>query len=250
MSIEAVASRISTIESHIASLSQGFATGGPMGTAMTTPAAATTTHRATTLATQPATASVTSFDTALNAARAAIPATTPATTPAQPTAPVTQPQPAPPNAGNALGERIVDAARDWIGVPYKWGGNTTAGVDCSGLVKNVLSEFGISMPRVARQQMHEGRAVPSLKDAQAGDLLVFNNGTHIGIYVGDGKMIDAPYAGRNVTMRDVYEKPTAIRRVIPDASEATNTQGVTMSADQKASVAAQRAALDLAGVNV
>ncbi|WP_051196553.1 C40 family peptidase [Jonesia quinghaiensis] len=240
MPIEAVATRIGAIESQIASLPRGYASGGTMGSAVTTaPVAATaTTTQGTSLAVgqQSATASSTGFEAALNAARSTEPTTPPQATPAQ--------------GDTALGTRIVDAARDWIGVPYKWGGNTTAGVDCSGLVKNVLAEFGISMPRVARQQMHEGRAVGSLKDAQAGDLLVFNNGTHIGIYVGDGKMIDAPYAGRNVTLRDVYEKPTAIRRVIPDASEVANTQGVAMSADQKASVAAQRAALDLAGVNV
>lgn len=117
--------------------------------------------------------------------------------------------------GSALGDRVIDEAKTWLGVPYKWGGNTRAGVDCSGFTKNVMAKFGVDLPRVARQQMTQGTEVPSLAQAQKGDLVVFNNGTHIGIYVGDGKMIDAPQPGRNVQIRDVYETPTTIRRVLP-----------------------------------
>lgn len=88
-----------------------------------------------------------------------------------------------------------------------------AGVDCSGLVKNVLSEFGIKMPRVAKDQMKMGTEVASLDQARPGDLVVFNNGTHIGIYAGEGKMVDAPQPGYRVQFRDVYETPTSIRRI-------------------------------------
>jgi len=114
---------------------------------------------------------------------------------------------------NSVGQRIVDEAKTWLGVPYVWGGNTRKGVDCSGLVKNVMATFGVSMPRTAHEQMLKGESVPSLSQARPGDLVVFKGGKHIGIYVGDGKMIDAPKPGGHVNLRDVFETPTAIRRV-------------------------------------
>lgn len=127
--------------------------------------------------------------------------------------------------GEPTGADLVTEARKYIGVPYVWGGATASGLDCSGLVKLSLSNLGVDIKRVARQQMTEGEPVASLDEALPGDLVVFNNGTHIGIYVGDGRMIDAPYPGRTVTERDVYETPTAIRRVLP-AQSATSTAQV------------------------
>lgn len=133
------------------------------------------------------------------------------------------------DGSNLLAQQVLDKAREWIGTPYKWGGNTKDGVDCSGLVKEVLAEFGIDMPRVARQQMNEGTKVDSLEDAKPGDLLVFNNGTHIGFYVGNGKMIDAPIAGDHVRERAIYETPTQIRRVIPEIGNTDSTEQTSLA---------------------
>ena len=132
----------------------------------------------------------------------------------------TAPVAAPAAAGGPTGADLVAEARKYTGVPYAWGGSSAQGLDCSGLVKLSLSALGVDMPRVARQQMTQGTPVASLAEAQPGDLLVFDGGSHIGIYLGEGRMIDAPKPGDHVRERDVYETPTAIRRVLPTAAEA------------------------------
>lgn len=119
------------------------------------------------------------------------------------------------------GQGLVDAAQKYIGVPYVWGGtNPATGLDCSGFVQRAMADIGVSVPRVAKDQGRLGTAVSSLAVAEPGDLLVFGGGSHIGIYVGDGTMIDEPKPGKSVSVRDVFETPTAIRRVLPTASAA------------------------------
>ena len=130
---------------------------------------------------------------------------------------------APAAPGVPTGEDLVAQARSYLGVPYVWGGTSASGLDCSGLVQLSLKNLGVDITRTARQQMHEGEAVASLADAKPGDLIVFNGGTHIGIYSGDGMMIDAPKPGRTVTEREVYETPTAIRRVLASGEAAAAT---------------------------
>ncbi|QTE29874.1 C40 family peptidase [Pengzhenrongella sicca] len=133
----------------------------------------------------------------------------------------------------ATGASLVAAAGKYVGVPYVWGGEDPAtGLDCSGLVQRAMADLGIDVPRVAKDQAKLGTAVASLDEAKAGDLLVFDGGSHIGIYVGDGRMIDAPKPGKSVAVRDVFETPTAIRRVLPEASAPTaDTSTVTTTAD-------------------
>lgn len=120
------------------------------------------------------------------------------------------------------GQDLVEAAKKYLGTPYVWGGESLAegGLDCSGLVLRSLADLGITsgVPRVARDQATLGEAVPSLDQALPGDLIVLNGGKHIGIYVGDGQMIDSPKPGKSVTVRAVYAEPTTIRRVLPQAS--------------------------------
>jgi peptidoglycan DL-endopeptidase CwlO len=120
--------------------------------------------------------------------------------------------------GTATGNAVVAEARKHLGTPYVWGGtNPKTGLDCSGLVQLVYEKFGIDLPRVSYLQAREGKAVSSLNEARPGDLLAFNSPvSHIGIYIGNGKMIHAPRPGTEVRIEDVYEKPTAIRRVLPD----------------------------------
>ena len=160
-------------------------------------------------------------------------------------------------AGTATGQGLVASAEKYIGVPYVWGGETLSegGLDCSGLVLRSMADIGVTgIPRVASDQMRIGTAVPSLAQALPGDLLVFEGGAHIAIYVGDGKMIDAPKPGKSVAIRAVFAEPTAIRRVLPQApttaTATTATATATSAASTElaaalASATAQRTALDL-----
>jgi cell wall-associated NlpC family hydrolase len=144
----------------------------------------------------------------------------------------------------ATGPSLVAAAQKYIGTPYVWGGESLSegGLDCSGLVQRSLADIGVTgIPRTAREQMTLGTAVPNLDQALPGDLLVFNGGSHIAIYVGDGKMIDAPKPGKHVSVRDVYETPSAIRRVLPQETATPASNRVTAAT---ATAGAQRAALD------
>jgi cell wall-associated NlpC family hydrolase len=120
----------------------------------------------------------------------------------------------------ADGLAVVEEARKYLGVPYLWGGtDPEKGLDCSGLVQLVYKKFGIDLPRVSYEQATAGRPVSSLSEARPGDLLAFDSPVdHIAIYVGGGKMIEAPRTGLDVRVVDVYETPTAIRRVLPDQS--------------------------------
>jgi soluble lytic murein transglycosylase-like protein len=124
------------------------------------------------------------------------------------------------STGSATGAAVVAAAKKYIGVPYVFGGtNPATGLDCSGLVQRAYKDLGIELPRIAADQAKVGTAVNGLANAKPGDLLAFNSPVdHIAIYVGGGKMIAAPQPGENVKIQDVYQKPSAIRRVIPDAA--------------------------------
>ncbi|MEV8178934.1 C40 family peptidase [Cellulosimicrobium funkei] len=140
-----------------------------------------------------------------------------AVVPAAPTAPVgsaTAPDGA---TDGAAGRSVVETARQYLGVPYVWGGESLGegGLDCSGLVQLVYSAHGVDLPRVARDQMRQGTEVGSLAEARPGDLVVQRGGKHIGIYLGDGQMIHAPKPGRTVEITDVTDASvTTVRRVI------------------------------------
>src|SRR5439155_18311558 len=86
------------------------------------------------------------------------------------------------------GDAVVADARKYLGLPYVFGSNDPSrGLDCSGLVQRVYADLGVQLPRVAADQAKVGQAVPSLADAQPGDLLAFNTPvSHIAIYAGDG----------------------------------------------------------------
>lgn len=90
---------------------------------------------------------------------------------------------------------IISTAKEFIGVPYVWGGTTPAGFDCSGFTRYVFASQGITLPRVSRDQYGVGTAV-SFNNLIQGDLVFFNLTSrslvsHVGIYIGDGQFISA-----------------------------------------------------------
>ena len=124
--------------------------------------------------------------------------------------------------GRAAGEAVVAAATKYLGVPYVWGGtDPKSGLDCSALVQRAYADLGYDLPRVSYEQAKAGRPVASLDQAQPGDILAFGSPVHhVGIYLGDNQMIEAPRPGLDVRIGPVYETPTAIRRIVPDATVA------------------------------
>jgi hypothetical protein len=108
-----------------------------------------------------------------------------------------------PTRGIALGSVVVADAEAYLGTPYVWGGERPGvGFDCSGLVQWVYAEAGITLPRVAQDQYDAGPHLPAGATLYPGDLMFFGSGPdaveHVGIYVGGGEMIDAPYTGVDV----------------------------------------------------
>ncbi|MGY1639869.1 transglycosylase SLT domain-containing protein [Geodermatophilus sp. SYSU D00703] len=131
-------------------------------------------------------------------------------------------------ASAASEQAVVAQARRYLGVPYLWGGTDPAkGLDCSGLVQRVYRDLGIDLPRTSSQQATAGTAVASLDDARPGDLVFFDHSSrpgidHVGIYIGNGKMIAAPQAGETVKVQSVGD-PAVIRRVLPTQAPATGS---------------------------
>ncbi|MBQ9168619.1 MAG: SH3 domain-containing protein [Oscillospiraceae bacterium] len=100
---------------------------------------------------------------------------------------------------STVGQKIVDCAMQYLGVPYVWGGSSPSGFDCSGLVQYVARSCGFSIGRTVTQQWPYGTEV-SKDNLQPGDIVFFTNTytsgfSHVGIYVGDGNFIHSPSSG-------------------------------------------------------
>lgn len=90
---------------------------------------------------------------------------------------------------------IVSTSLEYLNSPYLWGGNSPYGIDCSGITQVVYALYGIQIPRDAKDQGTVGKTINFLEEAMPGDLVFFDNIdgviTHVGILIGDGKIIHA-----------------------------------------------------------
>lgn len=111
-------------------------------------------------------------------------------------------------------ERVTSLAQNHLGTPYKWGGQTPSGFDCSGLVQYVYGKMGVDLPRVSFQQARSGPRI-GLGQLKPGDLVAWDNSSrnhgadHIAIFIGNGQIIEAPEPGKNVRIRDLGDDEDA-----------------------------------------
>jgi cell wall-associated NlpC family hydrolase len=147
-----------------------------------------------------------------------------------------------PLAGGPLAASIRATALRYLYVPYVWGGNTTDGIDCSGLVKAVFSANGIELPRTAAEQANQGYQVPLTDVAQwlPGDRMYFQCHhsyiDHAGMYIGNGWFIHSSIGnnGVNVTRVDspyYWSHLVAVRRSPQLVSDAQTAQATPATAD-------------------
>ena len=120
------------------------------------------------------------------------------------------------DAGGGKGAQLVSEVRKYLGTKYVYGGESPSGFDCSGLMQYVAKKLGINLPRTASQQAGAGTKVDK-KDLQPGDLVFFYSPvSHVGMYIGNGQMVNAPTAGDVVKVTDLayMPAPTAVRRIV------------------------------------
>lgn len=134
------------------------------------------------------------------------------------------------------GEQIAAYALEFVGrLPYIWGGTSlTDGADCSGFTQSVYAAFGIAIPRLAEEQGAYGYEVGSLEEARPGDIIYRASGPHVGIYLGNGMVVEcngdssntAGNPGPGPTVSPVtYQPVTSIRRYLRETALYTTGNG-------------------------
>ena len=113
------------------------------------------------------------------------------------------------------GQAVIDYACQFVGNPYVWGGTSlTNGADCSGFVQSVYAHFGISLPRTTYDMVNSGYAV-SYEEAQPGDLILYGDCSHVGLYMGDGNIVNALNSDKGICICSAtYTNIYAVRRVL------------------------------------
>lgn len=126
---------------------------------------------------------------------------------------------------NKFYKNISNIAKQYLGIKYVYGGDSLKGIDCSALVRAIYRQIGIELPRVSRNQAKVGINV-NIKDIKPGDLLYFktnskmpNTVSHVGIYIGNNKMIHASSKSKKVIEVDInssyfMKRLSHVKRVI------------------------------------
>ena len=109
----------------------------------------------------------------------------------------------------APGLKVADLAQQFVGAPYRWGGMSPAGFDCTGFVLWVFGQFGVSMPHNEAGQLASGPQVGA-DDLEPGDVLVFANTyrhglSHVGIYLGEGRFVHAVDESHGVAVSNLWD---------------------------------------------
>ena len=126
------------------------------------------------------------------------------------------------SGSSATGSRIASYAQQFVGNPYRYGGNSlTSGIDCSGFTQQIMAKFGYSISRTSSSQSGDGRAV-STSNLRVGDLVFYGDGgsiDHVAIYIGGGQVVhasnSAPYPRGGIKISNVnYRTPICARRII------------------------------------
>ncbi|MGW4203756.1 NlpC/P60 family protein, partial [Streptomyces sp. NPDC004726] len=112
-------------------------------------------------------------------------------------------------AASSRAAAAAAAARSAVGRPYVWGANGPSGFDCSGLMQWAYARAGVALPRTSQAQRYAGRQVP-LSQARPGDLVAYrDDASHIGMYMGNGQVVHAPYPGASVRYDPVGMMPVS-----------------------------------------
>jgi cell wall-associated NlpC family hydrolase len=110
-------------------------------------------------------------------------------------------------AASSYAAAAIAAAESKLGVAYVYGAAGPDNFDCSGLMQWSYAQAGVSLPRTSQEQENAGTNVgTNIANAQPGDLIIYEGGGHVGMYVGNGQMIHAPHTGAVVR----YESATAM----------------------------------------
>lgn len=106
------------------------------------------------------------------------------------------------------GAAIYREALSYLGTPYRFGGDSPAGFDCSGYIQYVYAEFGIALPHSAARQALRGRVIPE-SQARAGDIVVMDG--HNGFWAGVGLILHAPEPGARVRVQGIWSRYEVVR---------------------------------------
>ena len=127
--------------------------------------------------------------------------------------------------------KLVTFARKLLNIPYKFGGNTILGIDCSAYVKKVYGFLGMDLPRTAREQFNEGQQI-NKEELSIGDLVFFRTyasfPSHVGIYLGNNLFIHASSKGKKVTINSL-DTPYYLKRFIGAKRLISETGGDTIA---------------------